>query len=1578
MKNIRSLVVLAILGSSVLCWGQETEPEFTGPGWFRPAFRQQTQVPAQNWSEASEQEPESGLGPQYGPPPEAPQIAEAITPELEALARGLENDPKQIFDYVHDHIRYVHYFGSKKGAQLTLLERSGNDFDQCALLVALLRAAGHTASYRFGTVYMPYEADTHRDFKHWVGLTRPNTNWNETGSFVRGLNLSRGFPFLGSFDNDSNDLVFHHVWVRLTWNNTTYSLDPAFKVSEPIPGITNLPTAMGLDTNLLMTVAGGNRTTNYVEGVNEPDIRNKLRDWTTNLLGFLDTNCPNATVEQVLGGSRVVSSAGTELNQPLPFTPYLWSNSAPAVNWNYIPTNLMSSLRITVDTTASSRLLMPQLQGQKLSLTFSADGLAQLRMDDDYLLLQKQTGGSTVEVAVNVDHPHGSWDWVNNALVNTGANDQTTPNTCQAFNAWYVIAYAFEPDLEWLRQRQQRLDRYRHQGLADSSREVLTETLNIMGLSWLLQTERIPRLVAAQQDMLLQHHHRFGRMAQESGRGYYIDINQQLNGLFPANGASPSDSLRCDRVFEVSSYFASAAAHALIEQLQASGLVAASTIKMVQIGNTNNQRICIANSANWAAVQAELTNYDKLYFRTNFIDRGYTLLMPANGSNTVAGPGTWAGYGIVARGMVTNAGGVYNSMQMLISGGYNGGYSSQSDATADTAKVQDFSRNQSSYVNPAPQLIGTPFGADIVSMADGSFRFTPTGMWVGQPEPRGIRFSASYSSSRRFLEAASMSPGWTHNYDIRVVDVSAPMAGLGDTTPAQMAPMIVATRAAFELYATKANPKTWTVTALVAKWGLDRLINNAVSVTFGADMVQFIKQPSGTYTPPAGSTMVMWKTNNAYRVQQRHGNTFRFSTAGRLTNIVDRYSQPLTVNYDSSNRVQTVIDWKNRATTFTYLGAPPRLHSVSNSAGNFTVVLFYYNANRDISSAVDPENKSTVFTYDTNHQITSVKDPLNRLTVSNRYDGFGRVIEQYSKGDTNQTWQLFWSGFLNTEKDPAGGRRQYRFDDKCRFIQTQDAMGHYTDFAYDGQDHLTDTWSHLWAHSQNIYDHRHNLCTNIDALGYTNRFIYDNQDNLVQSVDARGNTNRFGYNARFQLSGSTNAAGDWVTYAYSPDEGVVTNRTDAAGAIGYWYDAYRLVMRITHPNGLGVEGFLNSARGDLLCHTNARGFVTTFYYNKRHELTNTIAPTNLTTRVVFDAAGNVQSATDARGFTTTNTWSATRKLLSTTLPATPQGLPVISNVYDSRDWLLRTTDPQQSTIDYANDAAQRLISVTDPLLRATRFAYDEDNRKIWSTNGANEATHQVWNARGELLQVTDPANHTVLRDYDGAGNQVLLTNRNGKAWRFLYDAANRLTNTITPLGRETKQIYNNRGLLQTVIEPSTETANLYYDARGRLTNRTDAVGTVFYSYDPNNNLTNVNENGFTNSWTFDAYDRVSSYKDSEGNLIQYRSDANGNLTNLIYPGGKVVTYYYDSLNRLTNVTDWANRKTSIIYDLASRVRSITRPNGTVREMNYDAAGQATNIVEKTASGSPIALFKFRWNDAARIEWEFAAPLPARL
>ena len=48
--------------------------------------------------------------------------ATAITPELQALASGLNNDPVKIFNYVRNKIEYQIYYGCNKGAHLTYIE----------------------------------------------------------------------------------------------------------------------------------------------------------------------------------------------------------------------------------------------------------------------------------------------------------------------------------------------------------------------------------------------------------------------------------------------------------------------------------------------------------------------------------------------------------------------------------------------------------------------------------------------------------------------------------------------------------------------------------------------------------------------------------------------------------------------------------------------------------------------------------------------------------------------------------------------------------------------------------------------------------------------------------------------------------------------------------------------------------------------------------------------------------------------------------------------------------------------------------------------------------------------------------------------------------------------------------------------------------------------------------------------------------------------------------------------------------------------------------------------------------------
>src|ERR1051325_11381254 len=177
-----------------------------------------------------------------------------------------------------------------------------------------------------------------------------------------------------------------------------------------------------------------------------------------------------------------------------------------------------------------------------------------------------------------------------------------------------------------------------------------------------------------------------------------------------------------------------------------------------------------------------------------WITNGNTLLLPQNGAITLAGAGSWTGYGVYVR---TNW-----DIKMLISGHYNGGFVSDFGAeveplwTAFSGQAQPNNANANgSATTQAPLKI-----ADPVNVADGAFELEATDLSLGGREPRGLSLARYYSSRRRNINLAGMAPGWLHNYYVNVAEISAPLAGLDGTTPAQMAPMLVATCAASGLY----------------------------------------------------------------------------------------------------------------------------------------------------------------------------------------------------------------------------------------------------------------------------------------------------------------------------------------------------------------------------------------------------------------------------------------------------------------------------------------------------------------------------------------------------------------------------------------------------------------------------------------------------------------------------------------------------------------------------------------------------------------------------------------------------------
>ncbi|MGJ8662564.1 MAG: DUF6531 domain-containing protein, partial [Marinicella sp.] len=81
----------------------------------------------------------------------------ALTPEIYELAESLEHDYIRIYNFVRQQVTEQYYSGSMKGSQGTLLSYAGNDVDQAALLMALLRASNIPARFVHGVIQQPVD-----------------------------------------------------------------------------------------------------------------------------------------------------------------------------------------------------------------------------------------------------------------------------------------------------------------------------------------------------------------------------------------------------------------------------------------------------------------------------------------------------------------------------------------------------------------------------------------------------------------------------------------------------------------------------------------------------------------------------------------------------------------------------------------------------------------------------------------------------------------------------------------------------------------------------------------------------------------------------------------------------------------------------------------------------------------------------------------------------------------------------------------------------------------------------------------------------------------------------------------------------------------------------------------------------------------------------------------------------------------------------------------------------------------------------------------------------------------------------
>lgn len=1134
-------------------------------------------------------------------------------------------------------------------------------------------------------------------------------------------------------------------------------------------------------------------------------------------------------------------------------------------------------------------------------------------------------------------------------------------------------------------QRQLEASRTRN---ADSGSDVLGKSLHVMGQTWLDESALINRLIEQMSGVRSLAHHRFGVMAQEAG--YYVDVKAQMMDYYPCEygGTSVSAGMKAG------SLLSSSLEHAMLEQLQGADHTGVSTVKLLQMANANGDRIYRLTSANAASVLASLTNYPSAVisqFQTNAA-MGLVQVLPRNGTITA---GQWKGNGYAACGLLPS--GQY-MIGMIISGDYYGGYGID-PRVLDAYALADLQRNvvsiQAQSVHPA-----SPDPVDLVS---GAFLYSNDDLALGGPDPMGLRFTRSYSS----LDASRpgvLGYGWTHNYDIRIVEHSAWQGGMGLRTPAEAVPLMVATMVAGDMALNEDNPKGWATAALASKWATDQLTANAITVYMGNKALTFVLLPDGSYNPPPSVTMSLSKTNGLYGLSERNGRRHNFNAALRLASITDPDANAMTLAYNTSTNLSGVTDASGRTLTLQYSGA--WLANVVDSTGRS--ITLQSDSATNLTAFTDVTGSIWRYAYDTNHCMTATIEPGGVTNALNTYDSLSRV--GWQANGRGLVSQMLYADYRTVELDPASNRRTHYFDDKQREICREVVPGFTSWAVYDGQDHVIATQDPLGRVNYNIYDDRHNVLWTIDPLSQVNSFTYDSFDRLIAATDPMGNTSATEYDSKHHPVKLTDAMSNQVVNAFRSDgvlqNSVVIPSASAGGGSSitnsWTYDSWRNPTGIIHPDG-SQESFSYNARGDKLSWIDARSNTTTYTYDNRRlclketDILGGVASNN------WNVLGLLASRTDKRGKITSYTYSKTRELAGITAPDGG----VVSNIFDSADRVVAVINPRLGVTSNTWDSAGRLIARRDPNGVTTRLTYDSVGNVLATIDGLGNISTNIYDALNRLVEARSPNGAVLTTEYDADSRVTAVVDALGRRTEFTLDALGRKIAVKRADNRTERYAFDGHGNLLAFTNAARNVQSFNYDSMGRKIGESNAVGTVrSYSFDAagnvsaktdgNGKLTTLNYNAvnrltalhyadnsvvtFTNdasgnligmgdpwgtvasSASYDNAGRLSAWTDHHNSTIQYNNDKAGAVTNIIYPGNLTVTYGWDTAGRLVSVKDWASRTWNFSYDGANRLSGIQYPNGVNYSRGYNADGQLTNYVH-SKSGTPFISRTFERNAA---------------
>ncbi|WP_380283427.1 RHS repeat-associated core domain-containing protein [Kitasatospora purpeofusca] len=690
--------------------------------------------------------------------------------------------------------------------------------------------------------------------------------------------------------------------------------------------------------------------------------------------------------------------------------------------------------------------------------------------------------------------------------------------------------------------------------------------------------------------------------------------------------------------------------------------------------------------------------------------------------------------------------------------------------------------------------------------------------------------------------------------------------------------------------------------------------------------------------------------------------------------------------------------------------------AVTDAGGRTT--RYGYDAENDQTRTTSPTGEVVDILHDDLGRVTSrtVSDPANPAGVATdyTYDQAGRLATETGPAVTNPVTGVTHRARTSYTYDPDGNLATRTVADLTPAAQGGDAA-RTTTYGYDAQDRLTSVVQDGVTTKRVTYDQVGNVTDSWSPNGAHYVYGYDVNGRLTavdlkDFVDDPGASNppkrgirlkTFGYDRAGRLSAATDAMGHLVTYTYTADDLVLTEKYSLTSQDGTSSREITL-HTFTYDNAGNV---VKDVRGD-----GPAARTTTYGYDAANRHTTTTADPgglNRTTTTAYDKAGLVTATTVTDGTRTEtreNVWDQATGQLARTVAHPDAGTALVTGyLRDARGRVLASTDPRGMpqpgapgqpdpgyTTTTGYDLLGRPSTVTLPAARvedgtpgATPTAQQAVTTRGYNTFGeltdlkdsTGRVTRYLYDQQGRRTEARLPAytppgataalNPVEKWTYDADGNTTAHTDALGRTTTYTYDLRDRVVRTTLPPAAPgaapgvTVVRRDDNGNVLSVIDPTGAQTLAVYDGMDRRISATSVVRngtatpdtyTTSYTHDDFGDVLTETLGTTTTTYTYDKLGEPASSTPAGRGTTRYTYDLAGRTATVTDPLGRISSTSYDLAGRATAeaVADPAGTvlaRTGYGYDAAGNTVSVTDPDGQVRRTAYDARNQATTLTD---------------------------------